>query len=75
MSKFALSYVRRVPYHEGKDVSDDHEPKSENEAKDSSAPCVRVHLVIHVLEHPLDAVPLGNALTLKELLALWDLNE
>ena len=62
-----------VPYHEGKEVSDDHKPESKNEAEDSSTPRVRVDLVVHVLEHLLDAVPLGNALALEELLSFWNL--
>ena len=60
-------------YHEGKEISDDHESETEDEADDSSAPGVRVEIIVHVREQLLDVVPVRNAFALEELLAVRNL--
>jgi hypothetical protein len=60
-------------YHEGKEIGDDHECESEDEANDSTAPGMRVEVVVHVREQLFDVVPLRNAFALEELLAVRNL--
>ena len=62
-------------HHEGEEVRDDHQRESEDEAEDGSAPGVRVGVVVELGEHLLEAVQLGNALALEELLAVGNLQK
>lgn len=53
----AADAVTAADRHEGKEIGDDHECESKDEANDSTAPGVRVEVVVHVREQLFDVVP------------------
>jgi hypothetical protein len=68
MGKMAL--IENMFHQQSKKISDDHKSESKNETKYSTPPCMRILVVVHISEHLLNVVPVGDTLSFEKLLSL-----